>query len=445
MRVWLVTVGEPVPTDGADVRLYRTGILCEMLARAGHDVTWWTSTFDHMKKKHRYDTTETVRLTDRSRIVLLRSIGYRRNVSIRRIVDHRMLARLFAKRARTEDRPDVIVCSFPTIELAAASVAYGRANGVPVVLDVRDLWPEIFLELGPRWMRPLMNVGLWPMWTATREALRGATAISGNTAEFVKWGLRLAGRHAGRFDRHFLFGYPVPEIAPEEEASTKEFWEGHGLAADGSEFIACFLGTVGRQFDLETVVDAAIRLQAGGERFKVVICGVGEKLQALKERASGHSNIVFPGWVSRKQIWMMMGMASVGLAPYVGGMGFERSTPNKVVEYLAAGLPIVSSLEGLARDLLDKHRCGVTYRCGDVAALAEIFIQLRSDRARLATMSCNAKQLFETTYSADKVYGEMIEYLCEVGSAGHSGGRASSTPAGSRADVAVRMQASRKS
>lgn len=420
MRVWLVTVGEPVPTDGINVRLYRTGILSEMLVRAGHEVTWWTSTFDHMQKRHRYGATTSVQIADRARIVFLHSTGYRKNVSIGRIVDHRILARRFAEHVRTEDRPDVIVCSFPTIELAAASVAYGKENGVPVVLDVRDLWPEIFLELAPGWARPLMNMGLWPLWAATRRALRGATAITGNTEAFVKWGLSLAGRGAGSFDRHFLFGYPVPNITPNEAAAAGAFWGGNGLRADGGEFVACFLGTVGRQFDLETVVDAAKGLEAGGEPVKVVICGVGEKLDALKRRASGSPNIVFPGWINQKQIWTMMGMGSVGLAPYIGGMGFEMSIPNKVVEYLAAGLPIVSTLGGAVKELLDSRRCGVTYRPGDSIALADILKQLRRERGRLSEMSRNAKRLFETTYSAEKVYGDMIDYLCDVGTARRS-------------------------
>lgn len=428
MRVWLVTVGEPVPTDGQNVRLYRAGILSGMLSKAGHEVTWWTSTFDHMQKRHRYDRTTTLHFAERMRMVLLRGTGYRANISIRRIVDHWQVARLFAKFARTEVRPDVILCSYPTIELAAASVAYGKANGVPVVLDVRDLWPDIFLELGPRWMRPLMAIGLWPMWASARRALGGATAITGNTCGAVQWGLRLAGRRAGRFDRHFLFGYPVPDLAPEDLASTKAFWSGHGLVADSPEFIACFLGTVGRQFDLETVVDAAIRLHADGRQVKVVICGLGEKLDSLKQRASGYPNIVFPGWVDSKQIWTLMRMADVGLAPYIGGVGFERNTPNKIIEYLAAGLPILSSLEGEVQELLDRHECGITYRCGDSAALADILRRVEEDRRRLGSMSSNANSLFETTYRAEKVYGDMIGYLGDVATWGGLRGAANSSP-----------------
>lgn len=402
------------------MRLYRTGILCEMLVKAGHEVTWWTSTFDHMQKRHRYQATETVRLSERCRVVFLRGLGYRRNVSVGRILDHRVLARVFTERIAAEDRPDVIVCSYPTIELAVASVTYGARKGVPVVLDVRDLWPEIFLELIPKRMRSLVNVGLWPMWRAARRAFAGASAITGNTDQFVQWGLRLARRGAGRLDRHFLFGYPIPDITSEEEATTKAFWSAHGVPTDGSEFVACFLGTVGRQFDLETVVDAALRLRENGEPVKVVICGVGEKLDALRARASGCADVVFPGWVDRKQIWTLMNLADVGMAPYLGGMGFEQSVPNKVVEYLAAGLPIISSLGGAVKELLGTHLCGMTYRCGDTGTLIRILKQLREDRDQCAVMSNQAKRLFESTYSAERVYGAMIDYLCEVSTTGRS-------------------------
>ena len=55
MKVWLVKLGEPLPVDG-NRRLHRYGILAEMLSQKGHEVTWWTSTFDHWDKKQRFET-----------------------------------------------------------------------------------------------------------------------------------------------------------------------------------------------------------------------------------------------------------------------------------------------------------------------------------------------------------------------------------------------------
>ncbi len=57
----------------------------------------------------------------------------------------------FTKLANSYDTlPDVIhVCNVP-IELCHAAVTYGRAKGIPVVIDVRDLWPDVYLEVIPQ-------------------------------------------------------------------------------------------------------------------------------------------------------------------------------------------------------------------------------------------------------------------------------------------------------
>ena len=71
MRVWLVKVGEPLPIDRM-VRPFRYGVLAQMLASEGHEVTWWTSTFDHVTKKQRYAQNQTVDVERGYRINRLR-------------------------------------------------------------------------------------------------------------------------------------------------------------------------------------------------------------------------------------------------------------------------------------------------------------------------------------------------------------------------------------
>src|SRR5688572_12390199 len=52
IKVWLVTAGEPLPLGKQEQRLLRAGLLARYLVAAGHEVTWWTSTFDHTSKLH---------------------------------------------------------------------------------------------------------------------------------------------------------------------------------------------------------------------------------------------------------------------------------------------------------------------------------------------------------------------------------------------------------
>ncbi len=140
MRIWLVTIGEPIPVqEGKRDRLHRTGHFARFLADRGHEVVWWTSTFDHFRKKHLFDEDTTLSMDNRLQIRLLHGCDYSTNVSLARFRNHRQIGRKFARLAREEEnRPDVIVSGLPTIELCAESVKYARDRGVATVLDVRD-------------------------------------------------------------------------------------------------------------------------------------------------------------------------------------------------------------------------------------------------------------------------------------------------------------------
>jgi glycosyltransferase involved in cell wall biosynthesis len=412
MRVWLITIGEPLPTDEGDNRLLRAGILANLLASKGHDVLWWTSTFDHVRKIQRSDSNRTIKVGDHLNIKMLHAVGYKKNISIRRIFNHIGLARIFSRQAPSEQTPDVILCSLPTLELCLEATRYGRKHGVPVVLDVRDLWPDLFVEFAPAWSRRFARRLLEPLFGMARKACTGAAAIVGVTPEFVAWGLGNAGRAATVWDRDFPMGYHRIELPREECEEALSRWRARGIMENA--FVGCFFGTIGRQFDFETVIGAAKMLRGNGRRYQFVLCGSGDTLGDYRRKAGDCPDILFPGWVNRADIWALMSLSSVGLAPYRNKPNFTMNLPNKPVEYLSAGLPLVSSLSGVLAKLISECHCGITYEEGKPDSLAEALVRLYDGRDELRVMAKNAKALYERSFIADRVYGEMMGYLQNI-------------------------------
>jgi glycosyltransferase involved in cell wall biosynthesis len=78
---------------------------------------------------------------------------------------------------------------------------------------------------------------------------------------------------------------------------------------------------------------------------------------------------------------------------------------------MSAGLPVISSLEGVLEELLHTHKCGITYAHGDVDGLVSILRETYDNRSILHAMSENAYALFKKYYTAEKVYGEMCDYI----------------------------------
>lgn len=413
MRVWLVNIGEEVPIDPGNPRLRRMGILADVLSRRGDEVLWWSSTFHHILKTQRYSADTLTEIRPGYRLYSLFAPPYMQNISLNRLRNHRVVGRKFRTLARKEMPPDVILCSFPTLELSAESVAYGHEAGVPVVLDIRDMWPDIFVQLAPRWARSAAKLAAIPLYRLARKACRGAFAISGHAPAFVDWGLALAGRPRRAYDRDFPFGYVVRTPEEGKMLAAMRFWEERGVRPKPGSTIVCFFGIIGHQFNLKTVIEAARRLQ-GESQVQFVLCGEGNCLEHYRSEGRDCSNVVFPGWVGIPEIQALMRMSSYALTPYVDRADFAASISNKSIEYLAGGLPVLTSLStGIFYDLLKEHQCGLSYG-GRVEELARILKELSGAPARRTQMAENASRLFERRFQASRVYGAMADYLHEI-------------------------------
>jgi glycosyltransferase involved in cell wall biosynthesis len=423
MKIWLVTIGEPLPVkDGVSDRLYRTGYFAQFLAERGHDVTWWSSTFNHMLKKQLFDEDARITLRPGLELRLLKGHGYKTNISLARLRDHRQIAAKFAVAAAASPNPDIVVCAMPTIELSLAAARYGARVGVPVVLDVRDMWPDVFLDSVPAALRPIVKFALASQYRQARLACSAAAAISGVTDAFVAWGLRRGERLRAPLDKAFPMGYKTEPPSGGEITQGERYWDSLGVTRASGEFVVCFFGTLGRQFDLETVISVARRLEREGKAFRFVLCGTGDRHEFYERMAEGVKSVLFPGWVSAAQIYTLQRRSAVGLNPLVDTVNFRANINNKAIEYMSAGLPAVSSpARGVLADLLRERQCGLTYASGDAGGLYAALEAARCDPAFRAEMSRNATRLFDESFRAERVYEAMAAYLGEVRAAGVRG------------------------
>jgi len=408
VRIWLITIGEPLPIDSANDRLHRSGMLANLLASKGHEVVWWTSTFDHARKKQRFNIDTSIEINDCFTIRLLHSIKYKKNMSINRIINHQEIAHKFSKLARLESQPDIILCSFPTIELSLAATKYGKEKNVPVVIDVRDLWPDIIVDLFPKKIRWFVKAALFVFFKNTRKVFRECTSIIGVSDGYLQWGLSYAGRKRNIKDAVFPLCYRKPIVTDNQIKDAK--FALRNIGVDSSKIICWFVGMFGKTYNLSTVIDAAHQLDKKGiNNVQFVLSGDGENYSKWFKQAQGLSNVVFTGWVDFPQIAYLMSTTDIGLAAYAEGA--PQGLPNKIFEYLCAGVPILSSLKGETETLLSSNRCGLTYNANDTEDFLEKFFILINDEELRKKMGSNSTFLFKSHYSIGKVYAHMVNFL----------------------------------
>jgi glycosyltransferase involved in cell wall biosynthesis len=410
MKVWIVTVGEPLPIDEEVNRLHRGGMIAEELTKRGHQVLWWTSTFDHTRKEHRYKQATTVTMPSGLVLRLLHGVRYAGNVSLRRMWNHYQIGRQFYREAAGMTKPDVILSSFPTIELSERSTEIGRGARVPVLLDVRDLWPDIFVDYSPKAIQPFARLGIRPLVWGTKKAFANCTGIIGISEDYLKFGLSYAGRERRSQDAVYPLGYMRPKKPPAnlEDAAAKL----RTMGVDPQKTICWFVGSFGATYDLAPVIEAARRIEQTHENVQFVLSGDGERFKQWSANAAGLRNVVFTGWLNASGLAYLSSTADIGLAAY--GPGAPQSLPNKIFEYLAAGLPILSSLSGECQNLLKAHGCGSIYSPGDVASFLSALMPYLNNEAHRAQAGDNASRLFHRRFRAEEIYSDMADFLEEV-------------------------------
>jgi len=152
VKVWILQTGEPLHCDGGNPRPMRAMNLADMLVGRGHSVVIWSSAFYHQEKVHRTTKFESLKINDLLTINLIPSVGYKKNIGLSRLIDHAQLAwnlsRILEKDIFT--KPDVAFVGYPPIECSFVVAHYLTNKSIPFVLDVKDQWPDIFLEPFPK-------------------------------------------------------------------------------------------------------------------------------------------------------------------------------------------------------------------------------------------------------------------------------------------------------
>ncbi len=411
MRIWLLNEGENLPGDDNNPRLQRMGLLAyELTKMNGLEIVWWHTTFNHNQKTFRCHEDKTIRLTDNMILKMINSCGYKKNVCVRRMVHEFITARKFYKMAKREEKPDVIVVAMPTIASTHYAVKFGNRYNIPVLVDCRDLQPDVYLSPFNGFMKQCVKLGIKPLQKVLSNALRNADGLIGTTEPYLNWGLNYARRKRGGNDRIYYVSYPDKGVVTGLSENSR--WAKY---KDYEGIICCFFGQFGHLPDFDTIIEAAKICQDNGVDAKFLICGKGELLEHYQQltKQMGLNNVELPGWVNQTDILDVGFISDIGLMAYHPNEAFNMQMPNKFSEYLSLGLAILLQPTGIMQSVISDNDCGLRYE--SPMDLYNALKNLSEDREKLVRFKKNSRALFEREFSVGKVYKDYAEYIIKNG------------------------------
>ncbi len=308
--------------------------------------------------------------------------------------------------ARLRGRIDVVqLCQPPDIYFPLARLL--RWSGATVVLDQRDLMPELYLA---RYGNPRMGVlaGLAWLERRTQRVAQYVICVNGYLSDrAVRVGAhpeRVAIVRNGPLLRRVAAARPNPALRC------------------GFESLCCWVGKIGRQDRVDLLLRAVAHLvhDLGRRDCRFTIIGDGECLDEMRELAS-HLDldrwVAFPGWLPESEVFSYLASADIGLDASVQA----EVSPVKAMEYMAFSLPIVAFDLPETAALVDG--AAVLVPPMDVERLGREIAALLDDPASRAALGGIGRHRVATELSWER---QGLTYLQVIGQAVKEGRRSRS-------------------
>jgi glycosyltransferase involved in cell wall biosynthesis len=414
LLVWIFQSGEPLHCDSNNPRAMRAMNLADAMTKAGHSVVVWSAAFDHLRKEHRADHFKKININEGLQINLIPSVGYSKNISFKRLFDHAQMAYRLKKALKdhASDYPDVAFIGYPPIEFAYVAGRWCHKKKIPFVLDVKDQWPDIFLRGLPDALIPIAKTFFSPYFFMGRWLGKNAKSACSMTVEFLNWFISFSGRKKSSNDFVFPLAPIIKRIDPEDMAISINWVATLGLKKCPKDKIILFVGNFMRTaYDFLPIIEAANLSRQANFSWKFVLCGDGEEWLAIKELAKDMPNVIMPGRVSRYQLEAMAEIADIGLAPINSSPDYLLSVPNKIVDYFSLGLPVLTSLDGVASKLIKRWNVGSNYSAKDPEQLFILLEKYFNNQFLINTQKINSKKLFENEFNGEYIYQNSVKKI----------------------------------
>ncbi len=407
MRILYLSQYFPPEVGATQTRAYE---MAQGLIRAGHEVTILTEVPNHpegiIRSEYRgklwaredFNNIDAIRVwvkTSATKTFKTRLTFYLSFMA------NATLAGLFLARGHY----DFIYATSPPLFAGGTALALSYLRRIPLVFEVRDLWPESAVALGelknPRFIR-------WATWleeTCYRRARRIVVVTHGIQQRLIERGFP---------ERKIILipnGANTALFHPQPEAG-QSIRRQLGLV---DKFLVIYAGIHGVAQGLETVLEAA-QLLEDRPQIHFLFVGAGPrkaKLSTLKAQM-GLNNVTMLDAQPRETIPAYLSAADLALVPLKHLPLFHGALPSKMFDAWACACPILLGINGEAHRVLEEAQAGVFVKPEDPVAMAQAIRSLSETPERRQRYRANGRRFVVQHYSRQAQAQRLVPLLEEM-------------------------------
>ncbi len=298
---------------------------------------------------------------------------------------------------------DVAIASSGPITIGLPGLVARNIKKKPMIFEVRDLWPEGAIQLGLLKSIFTQKIAYW----FERKCYKAATAIvalSEGMAESIRDRYHLRNVHViPNASDNKLFGEAIHNMTLPHWAENK--------------IIFTYAGSLGLMDNCVQIINAAAVLdQDIKNKILIVFLGEGAERTALEELVAHQniSHVKFLGLKPKEEVVGWLEHATAAFLVFKDAPVLNTSSPNKMFDAFAAGLPIIQTTQGWIKDLINKYDCGVNVAPNQPTEMAEAIKLLATDKVIRDKKATNAKKVATELFDRDKLAKDMLTIILQA-------------------------------
>ncbi len=253
------------------------------------------------------------------------------------------------------EKPDLMIVTSPPISVLILGYIYAKIRHIPLVIDLRDLWPEAAISLKVVKKGFVINcleklVAKAYMYSkniiinteAFRDALVSKYEIMNSKITYIPNGFDIEGNL--EFKKEFV---------------------------DEGEFKIFYSGLFGWAQNVDLIIETAKIFKDKGSLVKFVLIGDGPLKEALKDKALKYhlNNLEILDYQKKDNLFKIISECNLGLITYELNDTFRKNIPSKIFDYMFLEKPVIINLEGEASRIIEDGKFGFCYETNDPAKL----------------------------------------------------------------------------
>lgn len=391
------------PQGSSGTRSYE---FARRLIAAGHDVCVITSAAFLPECERQSDSLVYRTIIDGVPLVVI-NVPYRNEMPFSaRIQAFLRFAALSALEALRQPA-DVIFATSTPLTIAIPGLLAALLKRIPMVFEVRDLWPELPIAMGAlrnpfaRWAAKALE------WAAYHGAAHIITLSPGMTDGVMRRGIP-AERVTTIPNSCDIDLFDVP---PERGYNFRQRIPNLGI----DQPLVVYTGSFGKIYGITYLVDMAKAMQAINPEVCFLLVGSGEEKRQVIVKAQSNGtldqNLFVWEPLPKTEIPDLLSAATIALSLVIPIQSLWNNSANKFFDALAAGKPVAINYEGWQAELLSRSGAGLVLPPNDPASAAKLLASFLQDSERVKKAGVAAKDLAHAKFHRDEMARQLEEIL----------------------------------